>query len=147
MSSYLLDTNVLLRLVDRRAPEHKLCKQAVEQLRRRGDVLVLAPQVLVEFWVVATRPQGQNGFGWSTGETAGHVEKLRHLFQLLDEGPELFCRWFDLVRSAGVHGKRAHDARLAAFVLVHAIDVLLTLNVDDFAGLGVSAVCPQEVVP
>jgi len=49
MGSYLLDTNVVLRLMDRHAPEHPVCRRAVERLRIQGESLYLAPQVLVEF--------------------------------------------------------------------------------------------------
>ena len=146
MASYLLDTNVLLRLVDRRAPEHDVCRRAVEQLRTHGEQLCVAPQVVVKFWVVATRPEKQNGFGWPVDEVGNRVEQLGRFFDLREQRPELFRRWFDLVRSATAAGKRAHDARLAAFMELHAIDFVLTLNRSDFLSLGVQAFDPQDVV-
>jgi len=64
--SVVLDTNILLRLVDRRAPEHGSVRSAVDSLIRNGEELCVVPQVLVEFYVAATRPVEVNGFGWDT---------------------------------------------------------------------------------
>ena len=73
MGLYLLDTNVVLRLMDRHAPEHLVCRRAIERLRIQGESLCLAPQVLVEFWAVATRPPQNNGFGWTPDYTFEQV--------------------------------------------------------------------------
>lgn len=136
MAAYLLDTNVVLRLIDRQDPQHGLCRAAVDALFTRQEEVCLAPQVLVEFWVVATRPVVSNGFGWSPAETDHHVSQLSGLFQLRPERPELFDRWKSLARQAEVRGKRTHDARIAAFMSLHGIDAVLTLNPNDFAALG-----------
>ena len=64
MTTYLLDTNVVVRLMEPAAPEHTTVEDAIRRLIRAGHALVLAPQVLTEFWVVATRPVEVNGFGW-----------------------------------------------------------------------------------
>jgi predicted nucleic acid-binding protein len=53
---YLLDTNVLLRLAESGHAGHRAAVQAVERLERRGDDLLIVPQILYEFWSVATRP-------------------------------------------------------------------------------------------
>ena len=64
MSRILLDTNVVLRWLERGAREHAVVVEAIRRLTLQGTQLVLAPQVLIEFWVVATRPVEANGFGW-----------------------------------------------------------------------------------
>ena len=64
--SFLIDTNVLLRLADDRSSEHSLAEAAVEHLLANNISLFISTQVLVEFWVVATRPDSVNGQGWST---------------------------------------------------------------------------------
>jgi predicted nucleic acid-binding protein len=56
MTAYLLDTNILLRLVDSTAPAHNLVLDAVAAIWGSGNDCVLTGQVLIEFWVVATRP-------------------------------------------------------------------------------------------
>jgi len=64
VTTYLLDTNVVVRLLEPAAPEHVLVREAIRRLLLEGHTLVLAPQVLTELWVVATRPVDVNGFGW-----------------------------------------------------------------------------------
>ena len=145
MAAYLLDTNVVLRLIDRNDPDHTLCQQAVERLIQQQHEPCLAPQVLVEFWVVATRPMENNGFGWSPVETNRHLDDLCRLFRLLPEPRALFDRWRQMVVARKVHGKRAHDARLAAFMVLHGIANVLTLNPRDFNGFGVTVVEPAQL--
>lgn len=146
MSSVLLDTNILLRLVGRSAPEHPVVLAAIKKLSDRGTTFAIAPQVLVEFWVAATRPVEVNGFGWDPPLVAAALGRLRKRFSLLTEGPELFDRWLSLVERDGVRGKNAHDARLAAIALVHSVPQILTLNVSDFARFaGITAIHPAAV--
>lgn len=64
---YLLGTNVLLRLTDRRNPQHPLVRTAVRKLRRQGHQLSVTLQNCVEFWNVFTRPVARNGFGTPIG--------------------------------------------------------------------------------
>ena len=147
MGSYLLDTNVVLRLMDRHAPEHPVCRRAVERLRIQGESLCLAPQVLVEFWAVATRPPPPqaNGFGWTPDYTFKQVLNLRRFFTMYPESPELFNHWLKLVRQHNVCGRRVHDARIAAFMKLHGIDCILTLNPSDFRNLGVKILDPNDI--
>lgn len=75
--------------------------------------LVLAPQVLVEFWVVATRPVDVNGFGWTTEIVGAAIARLRERFELLAESPELFERWIELVVQGDLraNGRMTRDSR------------------------------------
>jgi predicted nucleic acid-binding protein len=56
MALFLVDTNVLLRLSDGGSPDQSVAKQAVSNLRLRGDVACITAQNIIEFWAVATRP-------------------------------------------------------------------------------------------
>ena len=69
MTSFLADTNVWLRYVDPGSAHHVLAARALEAITSKGKI-ILVPQTLTEFWVVATRPLGVNGFGWSSEKTA-----------------------------------------------------------------------------
>lgn len=60
---YLVDTNLLLRLVDRSHSVHPTIRAAIRKLRQNGDSLHITSQNCVEFWNVATRPIQKNGFG------------------------------------------------------------------------------------
>ena len=145
MTSYLLDTNVVLRLIDRLDPNHTACVSAITKLTEQQQVICLAPQVLVEFWAVATRPVASNGFGWSPTDTDAQIVRLRQQFQLSDEKPALLDIWLRLVNEKAVRGKHTHDARLAAFMSLHGIDAIVTLNPSDFLGLGVTVVEPDRL--
>lgn len=146
MTTYLLDTNVVVRLLAPSAPEHSSVREAIRRLWIGGHTMVLAPQVLVELWVVATRPVEVNGFGWDPSKVGEAISLLRQQFGLLDERPEAFERWLTLVKSSQIRGKRSHDVRLAALALSHGVTEIITLNMTDYAGLpDVHAVHPSTV--
>jgi len=59
----LVDTNVVARLIPRvGSTTHLVAANAVSHLRTGQHELFLVPQILYEFWVIATRPAEQNGF-------------------------------------------------------------------------------------
>ena len=146
MSFYLIDTNVLLRSATRESPQHGAAVEAVSILRIRGDIPVLAPQVLIEFWVVATRPADANGLEWPVAQAEQEVRKLLAQFPLLPNTPDIFPKWLQSVSSLQVTGKRGHDAHLVAWMSTHGVADLLTFNVGDFQGYPVSAVSPDVIV-
>lgn len=63
---YLIDSNILLRLLQRNDPHHSTIRQAVRTLLARGDELCCAPQNIVELWNVSTRPAIARGDSAST---------------------------------------------------------------------------------
>lgn len=53
--SYLVDLNVLLRLVYRLDSMHGDAENAYTILREQNQVLCIVPQNLIEFWAVALK--------------------------------------------------------------------------------------------
>jgi predicted nucleic acid-binding protein len=148
MSVVVLDTNILLRLANPAAPEHEICRNAVTRLAEAGTTLATAPQVLVEFWVVATRPTDVNGLGWAPSAARTTIDGFLGQFRLLVETREAFDRWRALVTDTEIRGKRAHDARIAAVMLAGGVTELLTLNTADFDRIpGLVARNPATVTP
>ncbi len=144
---YLADTNILLRLMHRGDPEHQLVRTALRLLRRRGERIFYAPQNLVEFWRVCTRPVSANGFGLSIEETDGRAKVIERLYVLAPDLPAVHVQWRALVVAHKVSGIQVHDAKLVAVMHVHGIVDLLTLNVADFRRYpGISAIYPLDVV-
>jgi predicted nucleic acid-binding protein len=137
-----VDTNVLLRFVSLGAPEHPKVRRAIENLNAQKEPLAVSSQVVAEFWVVATRPEQMNGFGWSPAETHRTLTALLSHFQVLPEQPDTLSHWLALASQCGVRGKRAHDARIVAIMQSHGITRLLTLNPADFQSLGIETVVP-----
>ena len=132
MATYLADTNLLLRLADPESPQHPVVTQALARLLGQGDEVYVTPQNFIEFWAVATRPVEANGFGWNGERTAQEVTEMQRRFPMLPDLPEIFPHWLELVRRLPVHGKRVHDARLAAVLEAHAVEHLITFNTADF---------------
>jgi predicted nucleic acid-binding protein len=123
---------------------------ALLELHRRGEVLNVTPQVLVEFRNVATRPVAVNGLGLSAVVAEAQAAAFEARFPLLAETPDVYPAWKALVGALGVIGKQVHDARLVAVCHVHRVTHLLSFNVSHFArmagfGPGVTVVDPAIV--
>lgn len=144
---YLVDSNVLLRLLQRNDPHHSTIRQAVRALLARGDELCCAPQNIVELWNVSTRPAtARGGFGLTMAETDRRVRLIERVFTVLEETPAVYPEWRRLVVSHSVMGVQVHDARIVAVMNVHAITHVLTLNGADFSRYaGITCVAPDQV--
>jgi predicted nucleic acid-binding protein len=129
---HLLDSNAFLRLAKRGDPEHALIKTAIERLIEEGADLCYAPQNVVEFWNVFTRPKEKNGFGMTVAEADREASLIENQFTFLPDNETIHSEWRRLVVSYGVSGAQVHDARLVAAMRVHGITHLLTFNQADF---------------
>jgi len=144
----LLDTNILTRSASPSHPQHALALASVSALRARGDEFFLLPQNLYEFWVVATRPPGENGLGLDPQAAAESLKLLKRSFTVLDETPQILPAWEALVVRGNAKGKAAHDARLVAGMNVNGIEGILTFNDEHFARYsGIVVLTPAGVAP
>ncbi|MBN1442741.1 MAG: type II toxin-antitoxin system VapC family toxin [Planctomycetes bacterium] len=142
----LLDTDILTRSAQPSHPQHDAAVNAVFSLRTRGDALFLVPQNVYEFWVVATRPVGENGLGMEAASTAARLSELKRAFTLLEESPALYLEWERLVTEHGVLGKSAHDARLVAAMRHANVDGILTFNKAHFSRYtGLTVLTPGDL--
>jgi predicted nucleic acid-binding protein len=71
----LVDTNILLRLVQKNSPMHLDTQRAILKLKKQGEFLCIIPQNIIEFWAVATRPLDKNGLGLSITQAEEESEK------------------------------------------------------------------------
>ena len=148
--AYLVDTSVLARMANTADPFHAIAVQAVLELHRRGEVLHVTPQNLVEFRNMATRPKAVNGLGLSAVDAEAKAAVFEATFPLLAETPDVYPPWKALVGGLGVIGKQVHDARLVAVCQVHGVTHLLTFNVAHFVrmagfGPGIVVIDPATV--
>ena len=144
---HLVDTNILLRSVQRRSPSYRQARSAVTTLLRREERLCIFPQNVVEFWGVATRPAQSNGLGLSLLEAEWYVSRLESILTLLNDTPDIYREWRYLVHTHGIAGVCVHDARLVAAMNVHSITSILTFDVNDFKRYpGIRALHPQDVI-
>lgn len=145
---YLADTNFSLRFAFRQNPQHQTVRQAVRNLRKRGDRIFIVPQNGVEFWNPATRPVKNNGFGFSIDDADFFLRLVERVFPLLPDDARIHREWRKLVVNFGVSGVRVHDARIVAAMLVHQVTHILTFNTSNFvrySSLGIVAVDPKTV--
>ena len=148
--AHLVDTSVLGRLANAADRFNAVASHAVLELHRRGEVLHVAPQNLVEFRNIATRPLAVNGLGLSSVDAEAKASAFETKFPLLVETPDIYPAWKALVDALGVIGKQVHDARLVAVCHVHGVTHLLTFNVGHFTrmagyGPGLVVVDPATV--
>lgn len=144
----VLDTGILLRLVDRNDPLHGSVRAAVRALKVRGDGLATTAQNIAEFWNVCTRPaSARGGLGLSVAETDHRLRLLERIIRLIPDSAAAYPIWRGLVVSLGIQGVQVHDARLAALMQAHGTTHILTLNVADFARFSaITAMDPTTAV-
>jgi len=131
--SYLLDTSFLVRSANSNDPLHALAVTALTDLFQRDELLFIAPQNLIEFWSVCTRPlEANGGLGLSADDAISIVDVLATEFLVAPETPDVYPALRNLLGSVPILGKQDHDARLAAVCHVHGIQNLLTFNVRHF---------------
>jgi predicted nucleic acid-binding protein len=144
--NYFLDTNILLRLVETNHQQHLEASEALEKLKTQNCTFFILLQNVSEFWNVCTRPKDKNGFGFSIAETDVQLKKLERFFKLLPDTIETYENWRELVVKHSVSGVQVHDAKIAASMMAHNIQNLLTFNGKDFKRfINITAIEPKDV--
>jgi predicted nucleic acid-binding protein len=145
-SSYLVDTNILLRLVQPDSPEYGVIRECTDRLWARGADLFYTSQNLAEFWNVCTRPADRNGFGFSVAETDERAALIEGKFSFAADSVATHQEWRRIL-VAGISGIQVHDARMVAAMRVHGIANLLTMNAKDFRRFsGITVLSPDDVL-
>src|ERR1051325_9613472 len=107
--SYLVDTNVLLRIIQTNHSMHADAIRAAATLGDQGHELFIIGQNMIEFWVVATRPESSNGLALSVADTVAHIQAFKQTFDVLPDTPEIFPEWERLAQAHAVNGRQSHD--------------------------------------
>lgn len=141
----LLDTNIIIRAAQPNQPTWPEINQALTALVAHGCTLCVVPQNIYEFWVVATRPLAQNGFGMTPASAKSLVDGTLGKLTLLRDERGIYDLWMSLVDQYAVEGKSAHDTRLVAAMQRHSINNLMTNNKSDFLRFPMTVLTPQEV--
>jgi predicted nucleic acid-binding protein len=145
-----LDSNILGRLTDSTDPQYSTARNAVHRLLSQNQRLVIVSQNCYEFWSFATRakgapPIGQNGLGLSVPRASQWIAFFRRRFILLQDPPGLLDQWHQLVAIHAIRGLKAHDARLAAAMILNGVPRILTFNAGDFKAFPITIVDPVSV--
>jgi predicted nucleic acid-binding protein len=144
--SYLVDTNVFLRLVSRTDSDRSTVLDAFRNLTARNEVLVYTSQILAEFWTVCTRPStARGGYGLSPEKTERKTSLIERFCRLLPDSLDTHQEWRRLIVTHSVMGVEVYDARLVASMNVHGISGLLTFDSKDFKRYpGIVVVSPEN---
>jgi predicted nucleic acid-binding protein len=143
----LVDSNVLTRWLQPRDPVFPVIEASIARLAESGAILCYTSQNLGEFWNVLTRPAVRNGYGLTPDQADRQARQVEGRFRLLADSLAVHEEWRGLLVAYGVSGVQVHDARLAAAMLVHGVQRILTLNKSDFARFdGIEALLPHEVL-
>ena len=130
---YLLDTGILLRLLNREADLHDVIRRTIRKLKQENHECVTTPQNLCEFWNVCTRPESsRGGLGLTFEEAHRRLRTIERIATVLCDLPATGERWKQLIVQHKVHGVQVHDTRLVALMDLHGVTRLLTLNPADF---------------
>jgi hypothetical protein len=85
MRSYLIDTNVLLRIEDKKSDQHTIAELSVKTIFQNGDDVYIAAQNLIEFWAVATRPIEARGLGMDYANARKRLKELQEIYQVIPD--------------------------------------------------------------
>src|SRR5688572_20462288 len=108
----LLDTGIVLRLVDKQDRLHAIVEQAVDALIRRQEELPITTQNIAGLWNVATRPAANNGLALSPAAIATLYEQaIEPISEVLPETRSVPYHLKRLLTPYGATGKQVHDAR------------------------------------
>jgi predicted nucleic acid-binding protein len=147
MARVLADTNILLRSLNPADPHYAAADKALAALRTRNETLCVAPQNLIEFWAVATRPRDDNGLGMTPAKAAGEIAALRQFFRVLPSTPDALEVWQRIVVGQGIIGKQTHDAHLVAVMQIYAVTSILTFNAAHFRRFsGITVLDPERLL-
>ncbi len=145
-TSYLVDSNVLLRWIKPDDRDYPLVVSAIELALQRGAMLCYTSQNLGEFWNTCTRPLERNGYGLSPLEADRRAGFFEEKLRLLPDTLAVHQEWRKLLVAHHVSGVQVHDARLVAAMRVHAVKRILTFNEKDFARYpGIEAIHPRRL--
>jgi predicted nucleic acid-binding protein len=145
--SFLVDTNIFLRLVPKNDPDRGIVLNALRKLWERKEPLFYTTQILAEFWTVCTRPvAARGGYGLSPLQTERKARPIERHCRLLTESLATHQEWRRLIMAHSVQGVLIHDARTVSVMNLHGITRILTFDKDDFKRYpNITALSPLDV--
>jgi predicted nucleic acid-binding protein len=128
-----IDTNILVYATARRAPFRDQARAALSRLAV-DEPMSLSRQILREYIAVMTRQQIW-GKALTPTEAAADAATFAARFTILEDGPAVWDRLFELCRRYSFGGRQVHDANVVATMLAYGERRLLTFNEADFGAL------------
>ena len=140
----LLDTGILISVIDTARADHSICRELVE----RHPSLAVCAQTCREFLAVSTRPTTANGLGMTSADACRNLEQLRCRISTLAEEKPLLPELLNLVKTYNLIGRGIHDAGIVAAAQAHRIKLLVTSDAQIFTRYApeISVISPAEVM-
>jgi predicted nucleic acid-binding protein len=129
----MLDTNILLTATNESRAGHEQALDVINGWPAQGTTLYTSGQIIREYLSVATRPAALNGLGLTVPDALDNARAFRSRMLLLAEDAKVADRLTELLEESKSNGKQVHDANVVATMLVHGVDLVVTLNTGDFA--------------
>ena len=120
--AFLVDTNVLIRWVQRQDAAYPVICEAIKRLLESKTALYYTSQNLGEFWNTLTRPVDRNGYGLTPAQADELATEIELALRLLPDSMQRHREWRRMLVDYGVSGVQVHDARLAAAMRVHGVN-------------------------
>jgi predicted nucleic acid-binding protein len=133
VSHLFVDTNILVFATDASSPFESAAETELEQWRKQGTDLYISVQVLREYLAVTTRPALDPMAPPDYAAILANLASFRSEFHVLEDTRLVSERLGELVQCYAVKGRQVHDASIAATMLTHGLQHLLTHNGGDFA--------------
>jgi predicted nucleic acid-binding protein len=127
-----VDTNILVFATDAASPFQSSAETELEQWRKQGTDLYISVQVLREYLAVTTRPALGQVAPPDYPAILGNMTSFRSEFHVLEDTRLVSEKLGELVQRFAVKGRQVHDANIAATMLIHGLQYLLTHNGGDF---------------
>lgn len=126
MSRILVDTNILVYLIDEESAFFERARQVVE----KGEYqLVTTSKNLIEFLAVTTKFSGYN---LSTGTALQIVGEFIDNFEIIYPSQESLAIFFDLMTRYQPKGLKVHDIEIISIGLANGLFDVATFNAKDF---------------
>lgn len=132
-SQIFVDTNVLIYAFSKESEYYKASRELLNKAQEGELSLCIAPQVLAEFYAIATDPR-RTTVPQKPQETANVIDQLLEMpgMVLLSLPVDVVNRWTALIRQHPVRGRDIFDVQLVATMLGNGVSQIYTYNRKNF---------------
>jgi len=127
-----VDTNILVFATDAGSPFQSAAETELNEWRKQGTDLYLSIQILREYLAVTSRTSPAQTVPPDYAAILGNLASFRTAFHVLEDTRLVSEKLGELVQRFSVKGRQVHDANIAATMLTHGLQDLLTHNPGDF---------------
>lgn len=129
----LVDTNVLIYSFSKESEHYQVCRELLNKAQDGKFFLCVAPQILAEFYAIATDPRRTTA-PQKPNDLLAVIDQLLAMpgMTILPLPVDVVERWVSLIRKHPVTGSDIFDIQLVATMLGNGINRIYTYNRKDF---------------